>query len=46
MMRTATIVMMTRPEPKGGSFVGRSGGGGHFGGFGGGGFGGGGGGAR
>ena len=46
MMRTATVVMMTRPEPKGGSFVGRSGGGGHFGGFGGGGFGGGGGGAR
>lgn len=45
-MRHAAIVMMTRPEPKGGSFVGRSGGGGGFGGFGGGGFGGGGGGAR
>ena len=45
-MRTATLAMLMRPEPKGGSFVGRSGGGGHFGGFGGGGFGGGGGGAR
>jgi hypothetical protein len=45
-MRTATLTMLMRPEPKGGSFVGRSGGGGHFGGFGGGGFGGGGGGAR
>lgn len=45
-MRTASTAMLMRPEPKGGSFVGRSGGGGHFGGFGGGGFGGGGGGAR
>lgn len=45
-MRTAMVTAMLRPEPKGGSFVGRGGGGGSFGGFGGGGFGGGGGGAR
>ena len=42
-LRQAMRVAMTRPQPKGGSFVGRSGGGGKFGGFGGGGFGGGGG---
>ena len=46
-MRSAVMVMMTRPQGKGnGSFTGFSGGGGGFGGFGGGGFGGGGGGAR
>ncbi len=46
-MTRAMITAMARPQPKsGGSFIGRSGGGGSFGGFGGGGFGGGGGGAR
>ncbi len=40
------LTAMTPPQPKGGSTIGRSGGGGGFGGFGGGGFGGGGGGAR
>ncbi len=42
-MRRAMITAMARPQPKGGSSVGRSGGGGSFGGFGGGGHGGGGG---
>lgn len=42
-LRNAMRVAMIRPQAKGGSFVGRSGGGGSFGGFGGGGFGGGGG---
>lgn len=42
-LRAGMIMAMSRPQPKGGSFVGKSGGGGHFGGFGGGGFGGGGG---
>ena len=46
-MTRAMITAMARPQMQsGGSFIGRSGGGGHFGGFGGGGFGGGGGGAR
>ena len=45
-MTRAMIHALARPENAGGSFIGRSGGGGSFGGFGGGGFGGGGGGAR
>ena len=45
-IRVLTRGMMVRPQPKQGSFTGRSGGGGHFGGFGGGGHGGGGGGWR
>lgn len=45
-MRRSFATAMMRPQPKGGSTVGRSGGGGSFGGFGGGGFGGGGFGAR
>ncbi len=43
MMRRSMLIAMSRPEGKGGSYVGRGGGGGSFGGFGGGGFGGGGG---
>ena len=43
LLRRSMMIAMTRPQAKGGSFVGRSGGGGGFGGFGGGGFGGGGG---
>ena len=45
-IRVLTRGMMVRPQPRQGSFTGRSGGGGHFGGFGGGGHGGGGGGWR
>lgn len=45
-MTRAMMIALARPENAGGSFIGRSGGGGNFGGFGGGGFGGGGGGAR
>ena len=45
-MTRAMVTALARPQERGGSFVGRSGGGGSFGGFGGGGFGGGGGGAR
>lgn len=45
-MHRAMGTALARPEGKGGTFIGRSGGGGSFGGFGGGGFGGGGGGAR
>ena len=45
-MTRSLVTAMARPQPKGGSSIGRSGGGGSFGGFGGGGFGGGGFGAR
>lgn len=45
-MRSATVALLSRPQERGGSFIGQSGGGGGFGGFAGGGHGGGGGGAR
>ena len=46
MLRDSFVSAMSRPQPKGGTFLGGGGGGGHFGGFSGGGHGGGGGGVR
>lgn len=46
MLRASFVSAMSRPQPKGGTFLGGGGGGGHFGGFSGGGHGGGGGGVR